>query len=244
MVRHRDLPAAPLALLLMLLTCLAALTATPALAITGGSDTNDPDGVRRVVVQILGPNETCTGTIVGPTKIVSAAHCFASTNPRDYTVMVLDRSFHRVAVKVAAVRVHPAFDRQALQAGRRINDLAVVRTAEPLPGDVGRAALGGFGGGGAVTAAGFGQGGGWFSHGLRQVDLTALDPRPTAMGDIILGPAKAGLAGACAGDSGGPILRRSGHGYVLVGVISWTAGQCGSTTAVTPVSMYQPFLAR
>jgi secreted trypsin-like serine protease len=51
-------------------------------------------------------------------------------------------------------------------------------------------------------------------------------------------------AGACRGDSGGPILAAARGGYQLYGIVSWSSGAlrtaapsaCGGLTAVTPVA--------
>jgi secreted trypsin-like serine protease len=51
-------------------------------------------------------------------------------------------------------------------------------------------------------------------------------------------------AGACRGDSGGPILAGGPGGYQLLGIVSWSSGAlgtrvitaCGGLTAVTPVA--------
>ena len=230
-------------------TCVAFVLAVlapmgPALAISGGRDTSDPDGLRRHVVKLALPDGgTCTGTIVGRTRIVTAAHCFTSSDPRGYKIVVLDRHFVAREIPVAAIRVHPAFNRQALRTGAVVNDIALVRSAEPLPQDMAPAFLAGNDAiSGAVTAAGFGYSG-WLGRGtLRQAEMRAAHPKLTAMGDFEL-TADSGTGGtACSGDSGGPIFRKRARGYELVGVISWGSGQCGSRIGMTPVAKYRPFI--
>jgi len=57
-------------------------------------------------------------------------------------------------------------------------------------------------------------------------------------------------AGACRGDSGGPILRGGPDEYQLLGIVSWSSGAlrsrtptaCGGLTAVTPVSEHQDWI--
>ena len=59
-------------------------------------------------------------------------------------------------------------------------------------------------------------------------------------------------AGACLGDSGGPILTGGPGGYRIVGVVSWSSGAlqqgtrrtaCGGFTAVTPVAEHAGWIA-
>jgi len=56
---------------------------------------------------------------------------------------------------------------------------------------------------------------------------------------------KAGL-GACTGDSGAPVFRRTG-GAEVIGVVSWSTGPgnsdgCGGLTGVTPLTAYRAWI--
>lgn len=216
------------------ITCLDGV----AWAITGGVACSDPNGLRRHVVRIVSSDGTvCSGTIVGSRKIVTAAHCFTSTDASRYQIMVLDHNFTEHWVRVSSIRVHPQFNRRGLERQTQLNDIAVVNAAAALPGDMAVAPVASGSVQGEVTAVGFGTG--FRGRDLRQVELQAGSRQMSPTGSQILTSID---GGACSGDSGGPIFRKNGKGFVLVGVISWTSGACGAMTAVTPVGRYRGFI--
>jgi secreted trypsin-like serine protease len=57
-------------------------------------------------------------------------------------------------------------------------------------------------------------------------------------------------AGACRGDSGGPILAATQDSYLLYGIVSWSSGAwqthersaCGGLTAVTPLAEHTTWI--
>jgi secreted trypsin-like serine protease len=59
-------------------------------------------------------------------------------------------------------------------------------------------------------------------------------------------------AGACRGDSGGPVIRGAARSRDLVGIVSWSSGPlktrarliCGGFTAITPVSEYRDWISQ
>ncbi len=242
-------------LLPALASALAAFTllAGSAHAVLLGSASRDPNGLRRSVVSIENSlGELCSGAVVGPDLVLTAAHCL--TDQASYRVVAVNRAFRPQRFRIAAVAVHPAFVPGTTPRTQPGVDLAVVKTEAPLgadflpldPGLSGRIDIGE-----PVTIAGFGvlseQRKGT-ARTLRQTDLVSLGPMEAANRVLIaVDPqrlAETTGAGACRGDSGGPILTAGPGGYRLTGIISWSSGAlrtrnpsaCGGLTAVTPLA--------
>jgi hypothetical protein len=89
---------------------LAAFTlfASPAWAILEGSTSRDPNGLRRSVVSIENSlGELCSGVIVGPDLVLTAAHCVIDRAA--YRVIALNRALRPQRFNVAALAIHPTF---------------------------------------------------------------------------------------------------------------------------------------
>jgi hypothetical protein len=129
--------------------------------------------------------------------------------------------------------VHPGFDARAVSAGRRSIDLALVRLPEPLPARFVPALLstrrpardmpvtvGGYG----VSQEGEARTTGTY----RSADLQTIEPHGPST--ILLWAEGRGSAGACLGDSGGPLQL----GQAVVAVTAWAGGErgraCGGLT--------------
>jgi hypothetical protein len=228
------------------------LFASPAWAILQGSTSRDPNGLRRSVVSIENSlGELCSGVIVGPDLVLTAAHCVIDRAA--YRVVALNRALRPQRFNVAALAIHPTFVPGTTPRTQPGIDLAMLKLDRPFgpeflpldPTEAGRIDVGD-----AVTIAGFGVSSERLkgsARTLRQTNLVSLGPIEVANRVLIVVDrtrlAETTGAGACRGDSGGPILAATQTGYQLYGIVSWSSGPlrgarpsaCGGLTAVTPV---------
>lgn len=201
----------------------------------------------------------CTGVVVAPHLVLTAAHCLARQTVGDHPDISLYLGgdaedpvrARRVSYRaeVAATTYDPAFNVIRLAAG---HDLGLVMSHAPLgvaPLGVNTAALAridgarlvGYGKDSAAAAPGDKVDKGGVRRPLpvriqaireRFIELADSEPRP------------------CAGDSGGPILARleAGGPEVVVGIVSYGDSGCSREPLVTNLATYtsyfRDFLAR
>jgi hypothetical protein len=247
------------------LAALAALTSSlailPALAVTGGEVVRDPNGLRLSVVEIdSSSGELCSGALIAPDLILTAAHCVLQRAA--YRVVVTDDRGRRMAVKAVAAALHPAFVPGTTPRTQPGTDLAIIKLSQPLgpefrPLDPRQATS--VGPGEFVDLAGFGlsaENRKGSARVLRRTRLLSLGTLQVANRVLVVADedklAQTTGAGACRGDSGGPILRGTpSTGYQLLGIVSWSSGAlrsrgntaCGGLTAVTPVADHGDWIA-
>lgn len=229
------------------------LFSSSAQAVLLGATSRDPNGLRRSVVSIENSaGELCSGAVIAPALVLTAAHCV--TEQASYRVTAVSRAFKPQRIRVSAVAIHPSFVPGTTPRTQPGVDLAVLRLETPLnadflpldPGLAGRIDIGD-----EVTIAGFGvlaEGNKRTARTLRQANLVSLGPLRVANRVLVVVDrnrlAETTGAGACRGDSGGPILAATQDSYLLYGIVSWSSGAlrtrnpsaCGGLTAVTPVA--------
>lgn len=237
-----------------LVAIIALLAAVPAHAIVGGGAPST-DGVARSVVTIVGSRGNfCTGALIAPKIVLTAAHC---VQPGAEYRLVDNSSGQPVLQTLRGVAIHPAFRMDAMLAHRATADVALLQLDAPVKGKVpaasgmpnipiavgGRFTIAGIG----VTVRGDGRSGGT----IRVAGLIATG-KPGTLQMRLVDPvgqgARDGL-GACTGDSGAPVFEDKPGGPVIVGVVSWSTGPngsagCGGMTGVTPLTLYRDWISQ
>ncbi|MBN8989937.1 MAG: trypsin-like serine protease [Rhizobiales bacterium] len=237
------------------IAALALLAATPADAIVGGGAPS-ADGVGRSVVTIVGSRGNfCTGALIAPKIVLTAAHCVQPG--ADYKIVEYGAGKQPSLQDVKSVAIHPAFKMEAMLAHRATADVALLQLNAPANGKTpstlgapnipiivgSRFTIAGIG----VTVRGDGKSGGT----IRVAGLIATG-KPGTLQIRLVDPVGQGTRdglGACTGDSGGPVFEDKPTGPVIVGVVSWSTGPngsagCGGMTGVTPLTLYRDWLVQ
>jgi len=236
----------------------AALTSflfSPAQALVGGARTDDGALSRSVLTIVGSRGNFCSGALIAPTLVLSAAHCV--TPGASYKIVQYDAQRQPQLLAVKRVADHPNFNAQGIRSHRASADIALLQLADPL---VGKTVLPlgipvePFEAGQGYTVAGIGvaaRGDGRSGGTPRSADLVSTS-HPGKLQIRLLDPAtnneRAGL-GACTGDSGGPVLQQQNGRDVIIGVISWStaaknAAGCGGLTGVTPLTLYRDWIVQ
>lgn len=230
---------------------------TPALAVIGGIASQDARGARASTLRIeTSRGELCSGAAIAPELVLTAAHCLMGGG--SVSVVSLDPNFRPRRHTVLAVLPHPSFVPGTTPRTQPGADLAMLRLSAPFPADIQPVTLGGsLWQGEVVTMAGFGlsvETNKKTARRLRETRLVNAGNYTTQNTVKVAVDAEAKGetpgAGACRGDSGGPVLRGEIRSRDLVGIVSWSSGPlntrerriCGGFTAITPISEHRSWI--
>lgn len=210
-----------------------------------GADAGTKGSLEHVgVVAVFTPRDTlaqvCTVTRLESGWLLTAKHCFEHDEDFDLWVSFAPSvslgqiqlsatgkcNFDIVSSRVARIESHPSLDLVLFRVDE--SDLRGVPLAQ-IGANVGE----------AVTMVGYGrQETGAF--GARE----QLIARVTDVTDSIL-EVRAGMgAGACLGDSGGPLLRRAARDFEVLGVLSRGSIDCVSYDKYVPVNAARPWITQ
>ncbi|MFG1682743.1 S1 family peptidase [Nonomuraea sp. NPDC049269] len=219
----RSLQIATITLLMIVSSVLLWAGATPAQAVKSGSPV--ADGTWGFVAKVnVGETHGCTGALVSPQWVLTAASCFASQGqsltsgaPKIATTVTVGRTdLSGSGGRVLPVEwIHPHRDRDVVLVKLSLRAVGItpvaVGSAVPATGD-------------ALQVAGYGRTADqWAPNRLHAAPVVA---GAVAAGSFNWTGANGSDVSACQGDAGAPVLRTSGSRPELVGLSS-RAGQGG-----------------
>jgi secreted trypsin-like serine protease len=208
-------------------------TARTQQAITNGDDDDDDSAV---VALLSGGKIFCTGVLVTPTVVLTAAHCVLPSAPEQVYFGAKPSSKKGRFIAVNGTLAHPEFDEDTLA-----NDIAVVglseeATAAPLKvvrKDLDQSWIGreirvvGFGAPSAAEIASLRKRTGVTTIESFTEDELRFKPSPS---------------GTCIGDSGGPALVSYDDHEAIVGITSSGDAECKTYGRDMRVDRYLPFI--
>jgi len=209
--------------------------ATSALAVVGVSSDGARFADRVVMILTRGPEGAgfCTGVVVAPSAVLTAAHCLKPA--RDMLVFTRGAQGEERTWLVAEAAANPRYAPNAIRERTPSVDLALVKTATPFGPEFHAPNLSDeeeFSIGAPAVLVGFGarsEGDRMSEGALRVATLKVRQP----LSRLLLWAADSkGGAGACSGDSGAPIF--SADERTVIATVAWSAGdggrRCGALT--------------
>jgi secreted trypsin-like serine protease len=219
-------------------------------------DADIKDHLWQVAIAWDGKHFSCGGSLIQDRWVLTAAHCFDSSDPKGVGVKAgVTRYTIGVWAEVDSVIIHEGYNINTHE-----NDLALVRLKYASTGDIIPLAQPGQ----QIKPCEFLEVTGWgqtaerneaASEVLQKGEVPYVDNATCNAKDAYDGQIKPGMICAgfrdggvdsCQGDSGGPLVLRGPDGPVLVGVVSWGEGCARKLKygAYTRVNTYNDWIAK
>jgi hypothetical protein len=214
--------------------------------LSGTTDTTDTSVVALIIFPVGNAQEfaACSGTVVSPHVVMTAAHCLDPAvigSAIDHVSIFLGSDFSDPAQQanpanlaaVASYSFDQSFDPTNMSGGHDIGAVVATDALSLTPLPMNRSSLGSGDVGTAVLSVGFGQSDGtnMMSAGPRRsinTTIFGVDDEHIILDDII-----------CEGDSGGPTFITQNNTQVIAGVHSFTTtDNCIGTGDDTRVDVY------
>ena len=214
---------------------------SPTYGINGGKSASAAIAAQTVLI-VSTRGASCSAAVIARDLLLTAGHC---VQPQaNYAVSISEDPALRI-VPITRIVLHPNYDPRQFEKLKPSADLAIVKISEPLPARFQSARLATERAlpkpGETFTLAGYGfsvEGDPRSMGKVRMVTLPTIGTTIVASGGsmVRVSAGHGSSAGACEGDSGGPVFR----GDFLAAVIGWIntppGRNCGSVTGATLVA--------
>ena len=215
------------------------VTGRPASAVTNGTQLSAADlgagGRYPWLVEVVAGTETCSGIVVAPEWVLTAAHCAAATIRHGAVV-----GSQGTSVDVVSSVVHPSYNPSTFAFDVKLLRLATALNVQAAP--LARASViapDGLRVGDATVVAGFGlTASGNSGSGVARIGTAQVaDVSQNSAISVVPGPSL-----PCSGDSGGPLMVERNGARQVVGISSSVGSGCASFANFVRISTARFFI--